>query len=64
MFGSTPTTAWELEAERRVEMAQRARQARESKPRAARNGGLFASLLRWAGSLRQTPSAGLKDAHT
>ncbi|MGH2483755.1 MAG: hypothetical protein ACRDE9_04790, partial [Candidatus Limnocylindria bacterium] len=63
MFGMTGTTAWELEAERRVELAQRARQARDANvARTVRESSLLASLLRWAGSLRQTASAGLKDA--
>jgi hypothetical protein len=65
MFGNTATTAWELEAERRVELAQRAKLAREAKAaRPARERGLLASLLKWAGALRQAPSAGLKDART
>jgi hypothetical protein len=65
MFGSTATTAWELEAERRVELAQRARLARDAKAaRGDRESGLLASLLKWAVSLRQAPSAGLKDART
>lgn len=65
MFGNTATTAWELEAERRVELAQRARLARDAKAaRPARESGLLASLLKWASSLRQAPSAGLKDART
>jgi hypothetical protein len=64
MFGMTAATAWELEAERRVESAQRGRY--ESGP-AARDGlesGLFAALRRVAGSLRQAPAAGLKDVRT
>lgn len=65
MFGNTATTAWELEAERRVELAQGARLARDAKAaRPAGERGLLASLLKWAGSPRQTPSAGLKDART
>ena len=65
MFGNTATTAWELEAERRVELAERARLARDAKTaRPAPESGLLASLLKWAGSLRQAPSAGFKDART
>jgi hypothetical protein len=61
MFGMTATTASELEAERRVELAQRRRY--ESGP-AARDGlenGLFAAVRRLAGSLRQAPAADLRD---
>jgi hypothetical protein len=71
MFGNNATTAWELEAERRVELAQRARQARDAKRQArdlrtgaVRESGLLTSLLRWAGSLREAPSAGLRDVRT
>jgi hypothetical protein len=65
MFGNTATTAWELEAERRVELAQRARLGRDAKAaRSGRESGLLASLMKWAGSWRQAPSGGLKDART
>ena len=64
MFGMTAATAWELEAERRVELAQRARYASSSEARARRENGLFASLRRLTGSLRQASSAGLKDLRT
>jgi hypothetical protein len=64
MFGMTATTAWELEAERRVELAQRARYAAGPAARDGRENGLFAALRRLAGSLRQAPAAGLKDVRT
>ncbi|HEX9737971.1 MAG TPA: hypothetical protein VGA91_01960 [Candidatus Limnocylindria bacterium] len=64
MFGMTAATAWELEAERRVELASRARPASSSEARAGREAGLLASLLRLTGSLRQASSAGLKDLRT
>ncbi|HEX9634046.1 MAG TPA: hypothetical protein VGB34_00960 [Candidatus Limnocylindria bacterium] len=64
MFGMTAATAWELEAERRVELAQRSRYAPDSKARAGGEAGLLASLLRLTGSLRQGSSAGLKDLRT
>jgi len=64
MFGTTATTAWELEAERRVELAQRARYASGPTARDGRHNGLFAALRRLAGSLRQAPAAGLKDVRT
>ncbi|MEX0630710.1 MAG: hypothetical protein WEE67_06335 [Chloroflexota bacterium] len=61
MFGMTAATAWELEAERRVELAQRARYASGPAAGDGRENGLFASLRRLAGSLRQAPAAGLRD---
>jgi hypothetical protein len=61
MFGLTPTTAWELEAERRVELAQRARHASGPAAHDGRENGLFAALRRLAGSLRQMPAAGVRD---
>jgi len=64
MFGMTATTAWELEAERRVELAQRPRYAAGPGARDGRENGLFAALRRLAGSLRQAPTAGLKDVRT
>jgi hypothetical protein len=64
MFGTTPATAWELEAERRVELAYRARPASGSEAFAGRQRGLLASLRRLTGSLRQAAPAGLKDLRT
>jgi len=64
MFGMTAATAWELEAERRVELAQRGRYASGPEARTGRENRLFATLRRLTGSLRQTPSAGLKDLRT
>ena len=64
MFGMTATTAWELEAERRVELAQRARYASGPAAHDGRENGLFAALRRLAGSLRQAPAAGMKDMRT
>lgn len=64
MFGMTGATAWELEAERRVELAQRARYASGPSARDGREDGLYAALRRLAGSLRQAPVAGLKDVRT
>ena len=64
MFGMTATTAWELEAERRVELAQRGRYGSGPVARDGRENGLFAALRRLAGSLRQAPASGLKDVRT
>jgi hypothetical protein len=64
MFGMTATTAWELEAERRVELAQRERYASGPAARDGRENGLFGAMRRLAGSLRQAPAAGLKDLRT
>lgn len=61
MFGTTPVTAWELEAERRRELAMPWRTA----PRAEREARHLArpsfSLRRLVESLRQPPRAGWKD---
>jgi len=64
MFGMTAATAWELEAERRVELAQRPRYASDADARTRRENRLFASLRRLTGSLGQAPSADLKDLRT
>jgi hypothetical protein len=61
MFGMTATTAWELEAERRVELAQHARHASGAAARDGLENGLFAAMRRLAGSLRQAPAADLRD---
>jgi len=63
MFGMTAATAWELEAERRVELASRTRPA-SSEVRVGRDGVLLATLRRLTGSLRQAAPAGLKDLRT
>jgi len=60
----TATTAWELEAERRVELAQRARYASGPAAPDGRENGLFAALRRLAGSLRQASPAALKNLRT
>ena len=64
MFGMTATTAWELEAERRVELAQRSRSATRQKAHEGRKSGFIGSLRRWTGSLGQAPWPGLKDVRT
>jgi hypothetical protein len=64
MFGMTATTAWELEAERRVELASRARPASRTEALAGGERGLLAALLRLTGSLRQAAPAGLKNLQT
>jgi hypothetical protein len=64
MFGMTAATAWELEAERRVELASRATPASRSEAFAGRERGLLASLRRLTTSLRQAAPAGLKDLRT
>jgi hypothetical protein len=61
MFGTTATTAWEIEAERRVELAQRGRYESGPAARDGRENGLFVALRRLAGSLRQAPAAGVRD---
>jgi hypothetical protein len=64
MFGTTATTAWELEAERRVELAQRSRHAIRPKGFDGRKSGFIGSLRRWTGSLGHAPWPGLKDVRT
>lgn len=64
MFGMTAATAWELEAERRVELASRARPASRTEAFAGGERGLLATLRRLTGSLRQASPAGLKDLRT
>ncbi len=64
MFGVTAATAWELEAERRVELASRSRPASNSEVRVGRDGVLLATLRRLTGSLRQAAPAGLKNLRT
>lgn len=64
MFGMSAATAWELEAERRVELAYRARPASRSDAYAGRERGLLASLRRLTGSLRQAAPAGLNNLRT
>jgi len=63
MFGMTAATAWELEAERRVELASRTRPA-SSEVRVGRDGVLLPTLRRLTGSLRHAAPAGLKDLRT
>ncbi len=64
MFGMAAATAWELEAERRVELASRTRPASSSEVRVGRDGVLLATLRRLTGSLRQAAPAGLKNLRT
>lgn len=62
MFGTTPLTAWELEADRRRELAMSWRPPRvEPAPRPERRS---VSLRRLIDSWRHIPPAGLEDVRT
>ena len=63
MFGYTPATAFELEAERRRELAMAWRPPRAESV-ARRQARPMASLRRFIGSLRQLPQAGWEDVRT
>lgn len=61
MFGMTAVTAWELEAERRRELAFSCRAIPDSKTITRRDAGPVVSLLRLIGAVRQAPPAGWED---
>lgn len=63
MFGMTAVTAFELEGERRRELATAYRPAR-AEVVARREVRPTASLRRLIGSLRQIPAGGLEDLRT
>ena len=63
MFGMTPATALELEAERRRELAMAFRPPRAEAVN-RREARPTVSLRRFIGSLRQLPQAGWEDVRT
>lgn len=63
MFGMTAVTAFELEAERRRELAMAYRPPR-AEIVSRREFRPTASLRRFIGSLRQIPAGGLEDLRT
>lgn len=64
MFGTTPVTAWELEAERRRELAMPWRLAYRPEREQRRRYRPHLGLRQLVESLRQAPPAGWEDVRT